>query len=201
MRMFKYKEFLNESTKNNHSIDSDELYHKIKDLDIIKYTDRPSGRFKQSIDIQLHDSNDIDTLESILHKHNWYIAVRRNNNLEISKKYIKEAEVDMPNELYHITPRRNISAIYRDGLKSKSEFIGHRFPNRIYLSDNIESLVLLKRELIRYREPEQYSIVKLDTSNLNTKLYKDLTSAYKGHYYIQEIDIAPSLIIEVIEID
>jgi hypothetical protein len=52
---------------------------------------------------------------------------------------------------------------------------------------------------MRWKGKADYSILEINTSGLDFKLYKDTTSAYKGHYYIQDIDKIPSENISLIQ--
>ena len=56
----------------------------------------------------------------------------------------------------------------------------------LYVADDYKSLKNLEKELKRWKGDGDYSIIKIDTSGLYIELYIDSTSAYKGHYYIQE---------------
>ena len=57
----------------------------------------------------------------------------------------------------------------------------------------------IEKEIKRWKGYEDYSIIKIDTSGLNMDLYIDSTSAYKGHYYIQGIDVIPSENLEILK--
>jgi hypothetical protein len=46
----------------------------------------------------------------------------------------------------------------------------------------------------RYSGIENYSIFEIDSSKLNTTLYKDDTCSYSDSYYIQEYDISKNII-------
>jgi hypothetical protein len=51
----------------------------------------------------------------------------------------------------------------------------------------------------RWKDNDDYTIIEINTNGLDFKLYKDTTSAYKGHYYIQDIDKIPSENIELLK--
>ena len=68
----------------------------------------------------------------------------------------------------------------------------NKYPARIYVGDNINSLDGLSKELKRWKEDEEYSLIEIDTNGLVFDLFIDTTSAYKGNYYIQDITKIPS---------
>jgi hypothetical protein len=192
-----FKQFVNEN--NNYSTTNYEMFEKLKTLPYIKYVDRPSGHFLHSIDLKLTDVKYLDDLKDMLIDNNWYLERGRDKSFTITQKYIKEAETTIPEKLYHITPTSNVENILTHGLKPKSEDLRHKFPPRIYVSDNISTLKPLSKELMRWKGKSEYSILKINTNGLDFTLYKDTTSAYKGHYYIQDIDKIPSENISLIE--
>lgn len=195
-----FKGYLLTTEKYNRYVSTDSK----KMLDILKQEpyviriDRPTGYYLHNIDLRIEDGY-IDILENFLLKHNWYISRNRNNNIEISKKYVSEAEKETPKILYHITPTKNIKSILENGIIPKSEDMRHKYPNRVYVADNISSLKQLAKELKRWKGPEDYSIIQINTKELDFKLYKDTTSAYIGNYYIQDIDKIPPTNIKIIE--
>lgn len=182
----------------NISTNSYEMWELLKKTDFIKYVDRPSGRFLHSIDLVIKDEINISDLNKLVDDNNWYIERSRNKSFTITQKYVEEARVEIPKILYHATPSKNIDKIMKYGLKSKSEDLRHKYPPRIYVSDNINSLKPLIKELKHWKGNEEYSIIKIDTNGLNFELYIDSTSAYKGHYYIQGINKIPNKNIEVL---
>jgi len=143
--------------------------------------------------------NFLDDLKKLLDDNNWYIEKGREISFTISQKYIKDAEVNIPNKLYHITPTKNVENILINCLKPKSDNLRHKYPSRIYVSDNIGTLEPLSKELARWKGDKEYSTLEIDTNGLYFKLYKDTTSAYKGHYYIQDIEKIPSENIKLIK--
>jgi len=192
------REYLTE----NHQVKSTnnfEMFELLKTLPFIKYVDRPMGRFLHSIDLVIVDENDIDELKEILDKNNWYIESGRERHFIITQKYVDDAKVKIPKVLYHTTPTKNVASILEYGLKPKSEDLRHKYPPRIYVADDDKSLKSLATELKRWKGDEDYSIIKIDTSGLDIKLYIDSTSAYKGHYYIQGIDVIPSKNLELLK--
>jgi hypothetical protein len=194
-----FKQFVNENyqVKSTNNFDMFEL---LKTLPFIKYVDRPSGRFLHSIDLVIVNETNIDDLKEILDKNNWYIERGRDRSFTITQKYVDDAKVEIPKFLYHTTPSKNIESILSNGLKPKSEDLRHKYPPRIYVADNYKSLKNLEKELKRWKGgSEDYSIIKIDTTGLDMELYIDSTSAYKGHYYIQGIDVIPSENVELLK--
>lgn len=192
------REYLNESRQVK-STNNFEMFELLKTLSFIKYVDRPTGMFLHSIDLVLVNENDINDLKEILDKNNWYIERGRKRHFTITQKYVDDAKVEIPKFLYHTTPSKNLESIFKYGLKPKSEDLRHKYPPRIYVADNDKSLKFLTTELKRWKGNEDYSIIKIDTRDLNMELYIDSTSAYKGHYYIQGIDVIPSKNLELLK--
>jgi hypothetical protein len=192
------REYLNENNQVK-STNNFEMFELLKTLPFIKYVDRPTGRFLHSIDLVIMNEDNIVDLKEILNKNNWYIERGRDRSFTITQKYVDDAKVEIPKVLYHTTPSKNVESILKYGLKSKSEDLRHKYPPRIYVADDVKSLKPLSTELKRWKGNEDYSIIKIDTSGLNMELYIDSTSAYKGHYYIQGIDVIPSENIELLK--
>ena len=102
----------------------------------------------------------------------------------------KEIITQVPEIVYHATPMDNIDKILRDGLHARSEDVRHKYPPRIYLSTNVNSLYPLIKELKRWKDGnKEFGILGIDTNGLNLKLYKDQQSLFSGNCYIQEMDI------------
>ena len=192
------REYLNENNQVK-STNNFEMFELLKTLPFIKYVDRPMGRFLHSIDLVIMNEDNIDDLKEILDKNNWYIERGRDRSFTITQKYVDDAKVEIPNVLYHTTPSKNVESILKYGLKPKSEDLRHKYPPRIYVAEDVKSLKQLSTELKRWKGIEDYSIIKIDTSGLDIELYIDSTSAYKGHYYIQGIDVIPSENIELLK--
>ena len=184
------REYLNENSQLK-STNNFEMFDLLKTLPFIKYVDRPTGRFLHSIDLVIMNEDNIVDLKEILNKNNWYIERGRDRSFTITQKYVDDAKVEIPNVLYHTTPSKNVESILKYGLKPKSEDLRHKYPPRIYVAEDVKSLKLLSTELKRWKGNEEYSIIKIDTNGLDMELYIDSTSAYKGHYYIQGINIIP----------
>lgn len=190
------KEYLTEISQIK-STNNFEMFELLKTLPFIKYVDRPSGKFLHSIDLVIVDETNIDDLNNVLDSNNWYLERGRGKSFTITQKYVDKAKVEIPRILYHITPSKNVDDILKYGLKQKSEDLRHKYPPRIYVSDNMVSLKSLEKELKRWREDEEYSIIKIETSGLDFDLYIDDTSADRGHYYIQGIDKIPNQNLEL----
>ena len=191
------REYLNENSQVK-STNNFEMFELLKTLPFIKYVDRPMGRFFHSIDLDIVDESNIDDLTKILDSNNWYIERGKSRSFTVTQIYIDDAKVAIPKILYHVTPSKNIDSILKYGLKPKSEDLRHKYPPRIYVADNTESLRALSTELKKWKGIGDYSIIKIYTNGLNMELYIDSTSAYKGHYYIQGIDKIPTKNIKLV---
>jgi len=131
-----------------------------------------------------------------LDENNWYIAKHNNQNRgEFKPKYSIDGVVNnTPTILYHATPTINVESILKNGIKSSSEDLRHKYPNRVYLASRLTVIKQLIVEMKRYSGVEDYSIFEIDGTKLNTTLYKDDTCSYLGCYYIQDYNILENII-------
>ena len=156
-----FKEFVNEHVNNGSSTSNYDMVEILKTLPYIKYVDRPSGHFLHNIDLSISDEKYLNDLRDVIDDNNWYIERGRDRRFVISQKYIKDAEIEIPDKLYHITPTKNIKSILSNGLKPKSEDFRHKYPPRIYVSDNIQSLKPLSKELSRWKDDDDYTMMMI----------------------------------------
>lgn len=190
--------FINEGISDKVSTSNYDMFNILKKIPYIKHVEEPTGHFLHSIDLSIADMEYYDDLNNMVNVNNWYIERGRGKRYTITQKYVKEALSTVPEKLYHITTKNNVDSILKNGILPKSDDIRHKYPPRIYVSDNIPTLKTLSKELKRWRGEDEYVILEIDTGELNIKLYKDTTSAYRGHYYIQDINNIPSKYIKII---
>lgn len=112
-------------------------------------------------------------------------------NISIESKFFREP-VEVPAILYHTTPTKYLSKILKIGLIPKSKSKRDFHPERIYLTPDIKFAkwfkVIFKKFFSLPGEKEtEYSILEIDTSNLNMKLYRDPQSQWEGYYTTQNI--------------
>jgi len=189
-----FGQFLNENV--NQSTEPKQLYNKlVDDYNHIGRFDRPTGEFLETIDFSIDNDFPQDFLD-FLDKNNWYVAKHRNNNRgELKPKYSIEGVVDkIPPILLHATPTKNVENILKDGIKSSSKDLRHKYPDRVYIASKLSTIKQLIVEMKRYSGVEDYSIFKIDATKLNTTLYKDDTCSYFDCYYIQDYDIPKNII-------
>lgn len=192
-------ECLNEIKQEKSSTNGVDLYDLLKTTSFISYIDKPSGKYYNHIDLKLKDETHLKMLDDFLNNHNWYIRDGHNMNYTISQTYVDDAIVKTPKILYHATPTMNVENILKNGIYPKSDDIRHKYPPRIYVMDNISTLKSLVKELKRWKNNDEYSILQINTNNLDFDLYVDDSSAYKGSFYIQNIDKIPPNNIKIIE--
>lgn len=196
----KYNQFINESL-NNTSTDSMELYELLKDLFNTKIgIDRPYDSLYETIDIRLKDETVKEELLNKIEEHNWYAAKNRYDYMEIKPYYSKGIVDVIPTKLYHATPFSKLEDILLNGLVPKSENIRHKYPPRIYLCKNPNTLDPLIKELKHWKGNEEYIKIEIDTTDLDLNLYKDIDCSYMGCYYIQN-QIIPNKNINIYEDD
>ena len=189
-----FGEFVNENV--NQSIEPKQLYNKlVNDYSHIGTFEKPTGKFLETIDFSIKNYFPQDFLD-FLYKNNWYVAKHRNNNRgELKPKYSIEGVVDkIPLMLLHATPTKNVENIIKDGIKSSSKDLRHKYPNRVYVATKLSTIKQLIVEMKRYSGVEDYSIFKIDGTKLNTTLYKDDTCSYFDCYYIQDYNIPKNTI-------
>ncbi|MFW6008302.1 MAG: hypothetical protein ACOCP8_03460 [archaeon] len=102
--------------------------------------------------------------------------------------------------LYHLTEKKYLERIKKNGLvlKSKSKKAYH--PNRIYVVDNIENLKTLALQFTEGGKTlDDFIIIKIDYLKTNKpKIYND-PNYYKFGYYIID-NISPDAIVDIIKI-
>ena len=189
-----------EESKEIGSLSGVELYEKIKGKfgDSLKWLDKPVGVHGETIELGL-DFYKLETVYSEITKfiesYNRYNSkseqyTKTHCGMVIRAKYGKEVITQIPEIVYHATPMSNMDNILRDGLHARSEDVRHKYPPRIYLSTNVNSLYPLIKELKRWKDGnKEFGILGIDTHGLNLKLYKDQQSLFSGNCYIQEMDI------------
>ena len=183
------------------STDSMILYTNLKELfgDHI-IVDRPYDSLFETIDVRIKDSNITDMILKQIEINKWYIAKRHSEtNFEIKPIYSKGIVSEVPNILYHATPSDNLDNINLNGILPKTNDVRHKYPPRIYVCDNLSTLNRLIIEMKRWKDGKEFSIIEIDTTDLEIDLYKDLSSLYKGCYYIQDIDCIPPYNIKIIK--
>lgn len=101
----------------------------------------------------------------------------------------------LPNILYHTSPKKYDKKILKIGLipKSKNQLSNH--PDRIYLSDNLNMSKIFGNYIINQNIDNDYSIFKIDTTNLKINLYRDINAIPFGFY--TENNIASKFISQI----
>lgn len=172
-----------------------EMYEKIEKNygDSLKWLEKPSGVHSETIELGIKKdkiSKIYPRIIKFIEHYNWYSSKPENHSwMVIRAKYGKEVITQVPEIVYHATPMENFEKILKDGLHARSEDIRHKYPPRVYLSTDVNSLYPLIRELKRYKDNKKYGILGINTVGLNLKLYKDQQSLFRGNCYIQEMDI------------
>jgi hypothetical protein len=193
-RIKNFGQFLNENV--NQSTKPKQFYDKLNsEYNHVGMFNRPTGEFLETIDFIIKNDFTQDFL-NFLDKNGWYVAKHNNQNKgELKPIYSIEGAVDkIPTILLHATPTINNEDILNDGIKSSSEDLRHKYPNRIYLTSKLITIKQLIVEMKRYSGINDYSIFKIDGTKLNTTLYKDDTCSYFDCYYIQDYNIPNSII-------
>ena len=123
--------------------------------------------------------------------------------LQFEPKFDVEVSYDKyPKILYHITPEKNLQKIKKIGLIPKSKSNLFSYDNRIYLSDNIDSLLNLSKSFIEREDKKDkiYIILKVNVNlfAFNIRLFRDPN--FKKGYYTME-NIHPDMIMPIIKIE
>lgn len=119
------------------------------------------------------------------------------NTIEIYYEPKFDIELNIPNFLYHLSIQEYERSILSKGLipKSKSKLSKHL--DRIYLCDRIEDCksLISRMKLHYYNRPieskinDKWVIYKIDTSDLDIKLYRD-PNYENGYYTIDNIPMS-----------
>lgn len=119
--------------------------------------------------------------------------VLNNNNIFISIEPNFDTKVNFEGEyLYHVTDKKNLDKVLSVGLIPKSKNTRSFYPERIYLSPNLEYMNSVKGQL-NIDKPGEYVYLKI--KNFGLSLYKDVR--FKGGFYTY--DNIPPKYIEVIK--
>jgi hypothetical protein len=120
--------------------------------------------------------------------------ILNNTDLTISIEPTFDTKVDFDGEyLYHATDKKNLNKILSIGLIPKSKNTRSFYPERVYLSPNLEYMNSIKYQL-NTDKPAEYVFLKI--KNYDTlSLYKDVR--FKGGFYTYD-SISPDYI-EIIE--
>jgi hypothetical protein len=187
--------FVNEDYNSKFSTDSTELQKMLNEKYAGKiFADRPYDPLYETIDISIKEIDVVNDLLNFIQNNNWYVSknsIETSKYFEIKPIYSKGRINKIPDKLYHATPIENINSIKKEGLIPKAQDIRHKYPPRIYVTDRIGIAETLAKELKRWKNNETYTIFEIDTNRLTFDLYKDMTSAYIGNFYIQDIDRIP----------
>lgn len=133
----------------------------------------------------------------------WYIATiqesselnysRYDDNIKYSRIYSISIEPNydtkidnIPNILYHVTLETNLNSILKRGLipKNKSKIAYH--PDRIYLTNYLNSANYFKKYL-EQTSNKSAIILKIDTQGIE-KLYSDVNWKENGFYVVNNIN-------------
>lgn len=120
--------------------------------------------------------------------------ILNNTDFTISIEPTFDTKVDFDGEyLYHATDKKNLNKILSIGLIPKSKNTRSFYPERVYLSPNLEYMNSIKRQL-NTDKPAEYVFLKIKNYDA-LSLYKDVR--FKGGFYTYD-SISPDYI-EVIE--
>lgn len=116
-------------------------------------------------------------------------AINNMNLLEIIIESKKDKELNkLPLTLYHLTNNKKVQKILKIGIIPKNNNKKSFHLERIYLTDKLEKInILLEQFLFNDKlnnKKEDYTILTIDTSDLNIKLYLDPN--FKNGYYTEE---------------
>lgn len=104
----------------------------------------------------------------------------------IKPKFDQKDIFSKPTFLYHVTPIKNVEKILKIGLIPKSKNKTSFHPDRIYLTDTLEIAWSLIKQFERIEKVE-YTILKIESKNLNVKLYSDIDLRQNGYYTLENI--------------
>lgn len=189
------------------SMDSFELYKLLKPLfNPIYHIERPSGHSSEVIEMRFNSNTSYNDVIDIIKNANWYVVSKNEDgdkivSIEIRPFYSNFIVKDYPKIVYHITPSANNDSIKENGLLAKNNNKkGVYYPNRIYVSSSIDSLLSIVKELNYYVDTKEWTIWQIDLSSLNLDfLYVDETVNQNllkpTAFYLQDINIPVSCLI------
>jgi len=136
------------------------------------------------------------TISQLIIKHNFvYIMFEAKYDIEIENK---------PEIMYHNTPEFYSDKIKKYGLTPRTKNKRYIYPPRVYLCDNINSLIKIAPQLIKYINPKlKIESINFDIFEVNTKhisrLFKDLNFK-DGFYTMENIHYKELTLIKIITI-
>ena len=99
----------------------------------------------------------------------------KNIQIHLIKKFDINSD-GIPEKLYHVTKRKYLNKILKNGLIPKSENKIEKHPDRIYVLDSLNGAKDFKSILVNIYGDEDYIILEIETKLLNhIKLYYDPT--------------------------
>jgi len=198
----KYLKMFENYFSNPKSKDSKKLYNELSPLFNPSYNlERPSGHSLEIIEMSFNTNTKYEDVISIIEGSNWYVvkSYKRDDGslrkIDIRPIYSNFVKKRIPKFVYHISPSSNDNSITKNGLLARNEKkIGINYPDRIYVVSTMKSLPIFSKELNYYVGQSDWSVWKIDLSNLGLDfLYVDETVNQNLNkpiaFYLQNIDI------------
>lgn len=137
---------------------------------------------------------------------------KNDDYLEINliKRFDTSDDSPIPDKLYHITEKQNLSKILKNGLIPKSKKKIENHPDRIYILNNIDGAYNFLNLLNNMYPEKNFSIIEIDIKLINQiKLYFDPTyfkteklykrSKFKAYYTYDNIPPYACNIVETLK--
>lgn len=118
--------------------------------------------------------------------------------INIIKRYDVSDDSPLPEFLYHITEKKYLNKILKNGLIPKSHSKIEKHPDRVYLLNNLTGALDFKKILLKNYPDRKFQFLKINTKLINNiKLYFDPTYfsderdyndfSYKAYYTYDNI--------------
>ena len=132
--------------------------------------------------------NKLDFLKTL--EGNAFLQYEAKFNIEINK---------LPKILYHLTVFDNLNKILKIGLIPKSSEYIFNYKDRIYFSENIDSLINLAKQKAKTKNIKEFAVLQIETSSLQIGIRFFHDPNFQDGMYTLE-NIAPLNILPILKI-
>jgi hypothetical protein len=109
------------------------------------------------------------------------------DSITIEPYFYEEPLQEVPKVLYHVTANIYLDKIFKQGLVPKTQSKKDIHPSRIYLTPDLYFAKWFKQNFPIFSKHKDFTILEIDTTGLNLKLYKDPQSQWRGFYTTNNI--------------
>lgn len=144
------------------------------------------------ISIEFEEPIDAHKYASLINNLGYFIAdkgweTKLMKKITIEGKYYEEPVTNIPKIMYHTTATPNVPKIMRQGLSPKTRSKREYHPERVYLTPQLKFAEWFKNAFKSFGKHQEFTILKIDTTGLDLKVYVDPQSIWEGYYTLDNI--------------